>query len=148
MWGNARIEKFRVLEDCPGRAIMTKPTTEGADIRVSTTLQGDRRIPEPTSFTLTQWCAGLCLVAQSRPTLCDPMDCSPSGSSVHGIPQARILEWIAVPSFRGSSRPRDRTQVSCIAGRLFTIWVKAIIGINIIITITLISVHKCLPSML
>ena len=76
------------------------------------------------------------------------MDCSPSGSSVHGIPQARILEWIAVPSFRGSSRPRDRTQVSCIAGRLFTIWVKAIIGINIIITITLISVHKCLPSML
>ena len=76
------------------------------------------------------------------------MDCSPSGSSVHGIPQARILEWVAVPSSRGSSQPRIWTQVSCIAGSFFTVWVKAIIDINIIITITLISVHKCLPSML
>ena len=48
------------------------------------------------------------------------MDCSPSGSSVHGNLQARILEWIATPSSRGSSRPRDRTCVSCIAGRFFT----------------------------
>ena len=45
--------------------------------------------------------------AQSCPTLCDPMDCSPPGSSVHGISQARILEWVAVPSSSGSSRPRD-----------------------------------------
>ena len=49
---------------------------------------------------------------QSCPTLCDPMDCSLPGSSVHGILQARILEWVAMPSSRGSSRPRDRTQVS------------------------------------
>ena len=46
---------------------------------------------------------------QSCPTLCDPMDCSPAGSSVHGILQARILEWAAMPSSRGSSQPRDQT---------------------------------------
>ena len=49
------------------------------------------------------------LVAQSCPTICDPMDCSPPGSSVHGIFQARILEWIAISFSRGSSRPRDGT---------------------------------------
>ena len=48
-----------------------------------------------------------CLVAHSCPTLCDPMDCSPPGSSVHGISQARILEWVAISFSRGSSRPRD-----------------------------------------
>ena len=60
--------------------------------------------------------------AQSRPTLCNPRDCSPPGYSVHGILQARILERVAVPVSRGSSQPRDRTWVSCIAGRLFTVW--------------------------
>ena len=50
---------------------------------------------------------------QSCPTLCDPMDCSPPGSSVHGILQARILEWVAMPSSRGYSPARDRIQVSC-----------------------------------
>ena len=50
------------------------------------------------------------------------MDCSPPGSSVHGILQARILEWVAIPFSRGSSRPRDQTQVSCTAGGLFTVW--------------------------
>ena len=57
---------------------------------------------------------------QSCPTLCDPMDCSPAGSSVHGISQARVLEWVAIYFSRGSSQPRDPTQVSCIAGRFFT----------------------------
>ena len=55
------------------------------------------------------------LVIQSCLTLCDPTDCSLPGSSVHGILKARILEWVAIPSSRGSSQPRDRTQVSCIA---------------------------------
>ena len=55
-------------------------------------------------------------------TLCDPMDWSPLGSSVQGIVQTRILEWVAIPFSRGSSRPRDQIQVSCIAGRFFTIW--------------------------
>ena len=63
------------------------------------------------------WVAQLCL------TLWDPTDCSPPGSSVHGILQARILEWVAIPFSRGSSQPRDRTQVSLIAGGFFTIWV-------------------------
>ena len=54
--------------------------------------------------------------------LCDPMDCSPPGSSIHGIFQARVLEWVAIPFSRRSSWPRDRTRVSCIAGRCFTVW--------------------------
>ena len=65
-------------------------------------------------------CVCAYLVAQSCPTLCDPMDCSPPGSSVHGILQARILEWVAISFSRGSSLPRDQTRVSCIAGRFFT----------------------------
>ena len=60
------------------------------------------------------------LVAQSCLTLCDPMHCSPPGSSVHGIPQARILEWVAISFSRGSPQPRDQTHQSCIAGRFFT----------------------------
>ena len=56
------------------------------------------------------------------PTLCYPMDCNSPGSSVHGILQARILEWVATVFSRGSSQPRDQTWVSCIAGRFFTIW--------------------------
>jgi len=60
-------------------------------------------------------------VAQSCPTLCDPVDCSPPGSSVHGILQARILEWVAISFYRGSSQSRDRTQVSHIAGRGFNL---------------------------
>ena len=65
----------------------------------------------------------MCLVTQLCPTLYDPMDCSPPGSSVHGILQARILEWVAIPLSRGSSSPRDQTQVSCVScieGRFFT----------------------------
>ena len=61
------------------------------------------------------------LVAQSCLTLCNPMYFSLPGSSVHGIFQARILEWVAIPFSRGSSRPRDQTWVSYIAGRFFTI---------------------------
>ena len=56
------------------------------------------------------------LAAQLYLTLCDPMNCSPPGSSVHGILQARILEWLSIPFSKGSSWPRDQTQVSCIAG--------------------------------
>ena len=52
------------------------------------------------------------LVSQLCPTLCDPMDRSPPGSSVHGILQARILKWVAIPFFRESSQPRDQTLVS------------------------------------
>ena len=61
-------------------------------------------------------------VAQSCPTLCDPMDGSLPGSSLHGILQARVLEWVAISFSRGSSRPRDRAQVSLIPGRRFNLW--------------------------
>jgi len=61
-------------------------------------------------------------VAQSCLALFDPMDCSLPGSFVHGILQARILEWVVIPFSRGSSQPRDQTRVSCTAGRFFTIW--------------------------
>ena len=59
-------------------------------------------------------------VIQLYLTLYDPMDCSPPSFSVHGILQARILEWVAVPSSRGSSQPGERTWVSCLASSLFT----------------------------
>ena len=64
-------------------------------------------------------------VAQSCLTLCDPVDCSPPGFSVHGILQARILEWVTISFSRGSSQPRDRTQVSRIGGRRFNLWAKS-----------------------
>ena len=61
-------------------------------------------------------------VAQLCLTLCDPMDCSLPGSSVHGIFQARVLEWVAISFLRRSSWPKDQTQGSRIVGRRFTIW--------------------------
>ena len=61
-----------------------------------------------------------CLIAKSYPIFCDTMDYSPAGSSVHGISQARILEWVVISFSRGSSQPRDQTQVSGIADRFFT----------------------------
>ena len=64
--------------------------------------------------------ANISSVAQSCPTLCGPMDCIPPSSSVHGIFQARIPEWLATSYSRGSSQARDQTQVSALAGRFFT----------------------------
>ena len=63
-----------------------------------------------------KWSRSSCL------TLCNPMNCSLPGSSIHGILQARILEWVAISFSKGSSRPRNRTKVSHIAGRRFTLW--------------------------
>ena len=82
-------------------------------------LYHQRHLGSPLSYR----CVCLCVRAkllQSCPTLCNPMDCSLPGSSVHGILQARIVEWVAMPSSQGCSQPRDRTQVSCIASRFFT----------------------------
>ena len=62
------------------------------------------------------------LVTQPCPTLWDPMDCSLPGPFVHGILQARILEWVGIPFSRGSSLPRDWTWVPCMVGRFFTVW--------------------------
>ena len=67
----------------------------------------------------------MCLCVCQSPSCvrhCDPMDCSPPGSPVHGILQARILEWVALPFSRGSSLPRTWKQISCIRGRFFAFW--------------------------
>ena len=68
------------------------------------------------------WIACESEVAQLCLILCDPVDCSLPGSSVHGILQASILEWVAISLSRGSSWPRDRSWVSCIGGRRFNLW--------------------------
>ena len=77
-------------------------------------------IPQLTSRFIMCVCGKL---LQLYSSLCEPMDCSPSDSSVHGILQARILKWIATPSSRGSSRPQDSTRISmspALAGGFFT----------------------------
>ena len=80
-------------------------------------------LPEGTIFNTDIYIHVCVSVPQLCLTLCDPMDCNPPGSSVHGILQARILEWVAISFSKGSSWPGDWTQVSHIAGRLFTNWV-------------------------
>ena len=76
---------------------------------------------QPQPLGLAQRAKLKMLVAQACLTLCGPKDCSPPGSSVHGILQARILEWVAMPSSRESSQPRDQTRVSCMAGGFFNV---------------------------
>ena len=81
-------------------------------------------------------------VTQSCPTLGDPMDCSLSGSSVHGILQERILEWVAISFSRGSSRPRDGTWASCIAGRFFSVCFTIITPLILEVNLHLCPSHK------
>ena len=82
---------------------------------VSPALQADSLPAEPSGKPKV-------LVAQSCPTLCDSMDCSPPGSSIHRVLQARILEQVPIAFSSGPSQLRDQTRVICVAGRLFTIW--------------------------
>ena len=118
----------------PGKPALTHQTLRGSSSH--SRLSGSCRLcPSPQPPLLPgprlsfPWAHQLALVvlvvAQSSPTLCDPPGCSPPGSSVHGILQARTLEWIAIPFTRGSSRPRNQTQVSCIASRFFTVCATA-----------------------
>jgi len=86
------------------------------------------------------------LAAQSCLTLCDPMDCSPLGSSAHGISQSRILEWVAISSSRQSSRPRDWIWVSSIAGRHFTLWPTREAIVSLLLTVKLWKQPTCLPT--
>ena len=83
-----------------------------------------QRIKRVTQSSFSESRSGILVskVTQSCPTLYDPVDCSPPGSSIHGILQPRILEWVAISFSRGSSWPRDWTQVSRIAGRRFNLW--------------------------
>ena len=70
-------------------------------------------------LTLIAWKESESEVAQSCPTFCNPMDCSPPGFPVHEIFKARVLEWVVISFSRGSSQPRDWTWVSCMVGRCF-----------------------------
>ena len=82
-------------------------------------------MPDAATFNYGPLKREMCMCAKSLQlclTLCDPMDCSPPGSSVQGILQARILKWVDIPFSGGSSLPRDRTLVSCIVYRFFTVW--------------------------
>ena len=78
-------------------------------------------LKEEESIFKNLWNSYVYLVTQSYLILCDPTDCSLLGSSSMGILQARIMEWVAMPSSRGSTQPRDWTQVSHRADRLFTV---------------------------
>ena len=82
--------------------------------------------------------------AQLCPTLCNPVDCSPPGSSVHEISQARIVEWVAISFPRGSSQPRDQTLVSCTAGRYLGenkyCWINWVMK-SIVLTQVTLSMH-------
>ena len=93
------------------------PETQRISDFLMTRLPGGAPTAVPEFLLLPQ-----VLVIQSCLTLCDPMDCSLPGSSIHGILWARILAWVTMPSSRGSSRPRDQTWIFCIAGTFFTIW--------------------------
>ena len=133
------------------------PTRGGVGFRTrgptlaSQTVQGSLRLTRlarvyrhaPVLWVGPLWC----LVSQSRLTVCNPMDCSPPGSSVHGILQASILGWIAMPSSRGSSQPRDQTQVSYMAGRfLYQPWGS--LSPHLSPVFLKIRLRKALPSLL
>ena len=91
-------------------------TPRGQRSLVGYSPRGHKRLDttEGLSTSTCYPCLCACSLAQSCSTLFDPMDCSPPGSSIHGISQARILEWVAISSSRGSSRPRDQICISCI----------------------------------
>ena len=78
-------------------------------------------------FTLLSTSSSLCMCMLSCQTLCSPMDCSPPVSFVHGILQARVLEWVGILFSRGSSWPRNRMRISCITSGFFTIWAMRVV---------------------
>ena len=87
------------------------------------------------------------LVTQSCPTLCDPMDCNPPGSSVHGILQARIFEWVAITFSRGSTWSKVWTWVSHITDRFCTVWVTKLSPISChLLVVVCAGVGKAFPD--
>ena len=95
---------YCLIPICNRLSLINSPT-------IITKVQSNKMIQSPTRSLM-------CACTLSCPTLCNPMDYSPPGSSLYGILQARTLEWVAMPSYKGSSWPKDRTQVSCTAGIL------------------------------
>ena len=110
-----------ILYDAWIALLSEKPTNQRYKRRWRKVIKTSLVFPAPSAYheLLGEWVNE---VAQSCPTLCDPLDCSLPGSSVHEIFQARILEWVAISFCRRSSQPRDWTWVSHIVGRRFTVW--------------------------
>ena len=102
-----------------GRMIKMRPKNGTSFISRQLYVQKEKK---KKNSSLLDCCSWFCLVAKSYLTLCDPKDCSPPGSSVHRISQARILEWVAISFSRGSSHPRDWAQVSCIGRWILYHW--------------------------
>ena len=103
------------------RLLRFKERTESLNGRSNKDFEGIFNLPRPVSIQVLLNLFWSVLVTQSCPTLCNPLDCSPPGSSVRGLLQARILEWVAMPSSTGSSQPRNWTQASY---GFFTIWIS------------------------
>ena len=98
-----------------------------------------------------KWLCCRCLVAQSQPTLCDPMDCNQLGPSAHGISQARLLEWVAISFSKGSSWPRDWTCIYCLGRQILCHWAtrevkKAIILLLAKSLLKLMCIKLVMPS--
>ena len=127
-------ETMNVVVVTPGPKVLC---WEGLNQLVSTVLVLGHGGHSRTNCWLTKWILPLqrterkwkCWSLSCVQLFYDPIDWSQPGSSVHGISQERILEWVAIPLSRRSSWPRDRTLVSCIAGRFFTIWSTRELGL-------------------
>ena len=111
---------FLPLTPLPTPASSLPPTLPGATLPwallTGLNVSGESLCRTPqTQRDRYKWPSLMCMLSHLSPTLCDPTGCSPPGSSVHGILQARILEWVAMPSSRGSSPPRDRIHISYVS---------------------------------
>ena len=118
------INHSRILYDPPPRIMEIKTKISKWDLIKLKSFCTMKETINKVKRQLSEWekiIANESEVDQSCPTLCDPMDCSLQGSPVYGIFQARVLEWVAISFSRGSSQPRDQTQVFGIAGSCFTI---------------------------
>ena len=112
--------RSRDTEDCHGTFMRSSVSPKGTSREAPR--EDGQWVLDEASPPLTRVCVCVCAHAPSSLTLCPSVDCSPPGSSVHGISQAGILEWVAISFSKGSSQPRDQTRVSCTAGRFFTNW--------------------------
>ena len=131
-WAQPTVFELRKLTSCFSVGQSLCPVTWCLTLGNSRSVSGTRGHGGP-GFCLHPWgcwlnikvgsrrfpSEGCCyLVAKSCPIICHPVDCTPPDSSVHGIFQVRILEWVDISFCRGSSWPRDRTQVTCVASTL------------------------------
>ena len=128
-WGTTQSHKERPAWRNPGEtdwqpqlSSWSADCTTLPGVQVMASLSVSKIIPRKEEEPIGQMKSEESEVTQSCPILCDPMDCRLPGFSIHGIFQARILEWVAISFSRGSSQPRNKTWVSWIAGRCLTLW--------------------------